>query len=86
MLFPASETSQPDERVSAAFFLQSSTTCELFPWLRALCFLDHLVTVTLSSTCTSLVSDLEEGTLCSSTIGRTEGVEVENDGFLVGDE
>jgi hypothetical protein len=44
------------------------------------------VTVTLSSTCTSLVSDLEEGTLCSSTIGRTEGVEVENDGFLVGDE
>jgi hypothetical protein len=31
-------------------------------------------------------SDLEEFTLCSSTIGRAEGVEVGNGGFLVGDE
>jgi hypothetical protein len=31
-------------------------------------------------------SDLEECTLCNSTIGRAEGVEVGNGGFQVGDE
>lgn len=79
MLFATSETSQPEGPASTDFFLQSSIISELFRWLRALCFLVHLVTVTLSSTCTSLTSELEECILCNSTIASAEGVEAEND-------
>ena len=42
--------------------------------------------VTLSSTCTSLTSDLEEWMLSSSMIGRAEGVEGEKEGLPLGDE
>ena len=77
MFFAVSVTSQVDVRVSTALFLQSSTISELFPVFQALCFFDHLVMVTLSSTCTSLTSDSEEWMLSSSMIGRAEGVERE---------
>ena len=86
MLFAVSVTSQVDVRVSTALFLQSSTISELFPVFQALCFFDHLVMVTLSSTCTSLTSDSEEWMLSSSMIGRAEGVEGEKEGLPLGDE
>lgn len=85
MFFAVSVTSQVDVRVSTALFLQSSTISELFPEFRALCFFDHLVMVTLSSTCTSLTSDFEEWMLCTSMIGRAEGVKGEK-GLPLGDE
>ena len=86
MFFAVSVTSQVDVRVSTALFLQSSTISELFPVFQALCFFDHLVMVTLSSTCTSLTSDSEEWMLSSSMIGRAEGVEGEKEGLSSGNE
>lgn len=86
MLFPVSVTSHVDVQVSTTFFLQSSTISELFPVFRALCFFDHLVRVTLSSTGTSLSTDLEPWMLCGSMIGRAEGEEGEKEGIPLGDE
>lgn len=78
--------SQSEDWASKSFFFQLSTLSEPFPGNRALCFLDHLVMVTRSSTCTSLTSNLEDGTLCNSSIDRTQGLEAENESLLSGDE
>lgn len=79
-------TSQSEDWASLSFFFQLSTFSEPFPGNRALCFLDHRVTVTRSSTCTSLTSNLEDGTFWNSTIGKAEEVEAEKESLLWGDE
>lgn len=85
IVFAVSETSQPAARISTAFLFQSSVFPEPLPGIRTLFFLDHLVSVTRSSTCTSLTSGLEECMLCNSTMGRM-GLDGENDDSRLGDE
>nr|GME17582.1 hypothetical protein CR513_24113 [Ipomoea batatas] len=80
-----SEISRPVECISVAFVFQLSIFSRI-PGIRALCFFDHLVMVTRSSTGTSLTSALEGWKLCTSTNGIIEGVEEENDDRLLGDE
>ena len=88
MLFAASETSQEEDSASRSFFFHSSVFSKPFPENRTLCFLDHLVMVTRSSTCTSLTSNLEGWTLSNCTMERTDEVEGEGekDSFRLGDD
>jgi len=72
--------------VLVSFFFQLSTFSEPLPVNRALCFLDHLVMVTRSSTCTSLISILEKEILCKSVTGRVGGVEAEKEVLILGEE
>lgn len=75
-------TSQAQVFLSVFFHLMILGDCLLKP--RAVCFLDHLVTVTLSSTCTSLTSSFEKW-LAISSIAEAEAEEGE-EGFSLGEE
>jgi len=69
--FAVSATSQPEEEsalASTVFFFHSIMFIERLSEPRATCFLDHLVTVTRSSTCTSLTSSFEKW-LSGSSMG-----------------
>lgn len=63
--FAVPATSQSDVGGSTVFFFQWMMLAELLSKPRAMCFLDHLVTVTRSSTWTSLTSNFEKW-LCNS--------------------
>jgi len=78
--------SQEEDRLLASLIFQLSTFSEPLPENRALCFLDHLVMVTRSSTGTSLTSILEKGKLLKSERGREGGVEAEKEGLKFGEE
>lgn len=78
--------SQDEDRLLVSLIFQLSSFSEPLPENRALCFLDHLVMVTRSSTGTSLTSILEKGKLLNSDRGREGGVEAQKEGLKFGGE
>lgn len=72
--FAVSSTSQPELfDASVFFFFHSRMLAKRLSEPRAVCFLDHLVTVTWSSTWTSLTTDFEKWFSSSSRGGTEDG-------------
>jgi len=85
-VFDPPEMSQNEDRQLDSLIFQLSPFSEPLPEKRALCFLDHLVMVTRSSTGTSLISILEKGKLLNSERGKEDGVEADKEGLKLGEE
>lgn len=85
--FAVSVTSQAEDLDSTVFFFHSIMFVEFFSEPRVTCFLDHLVRVTRSSICTSLISSLEKQlsnslTCCTDSERENEGLPLGEDDLL----
>jgi hypothetical protein len=82
--FAVCVTSQAEDLESTVFFLHSIIFVAFFSEPRVTCFLDHLVRVTRSSTCTSLTSSLEKQ--LSSSLTCCDDSERENEVLVLGED